>query len=101
MAHREQLKARDDAQWRTGCDIRQELGHRLDVYNGGRAGTQQHLGALQPRISELGVTPFRLQRDDGLDPIGEISRGKKFARHVRVIEMAMGIDEPWKKNAVA
>ena len=74
-------------------NLRQQFRHGFDVGHAGRAGADEHPGAVQPGLGIVGIAPPGFGLGDQLEPIREHFRRRELARHVGVIQMAVGIDQ--------
>jgi len=63
--------------------------------------TEEHLRAAQPRLREIGVNFSGLRGRDGFDPVGEEPGRRDLAGHVRVIEVAVGVDQARQQDRFA
>ena len=90
-----------NAQRRGIPNFGQQIGHALDIGDGGRAGFQKLMCAAQPRARVVGITPTAFCSSDGANPIDKSFWRRQFASHVGIIKMAMGVDEARQEDNFA
>jgi len=95
------LEERKDAERSSSPDFRQEVRHGLNVGHGGSAGAKEHACAMEPGLEIVGAAPGGLGHGDDLEPVGEDPGRRELACHVRVIQMAVGIDQAGHEDHVA
>ena len=87
-----------NTQRRRGPGVGQQFGDHFYIAHRGGAGAEEHLGAVQPGLGEVGINPAGLAGGDQLDPVNEIAGRRKLPGHRGVIQVAMGIDEAGQQD---
>ena len=95
------FEEREHAQRRRAPNLGQQLGDGFDVGHRRGAGADQHVRPAQPRPGEIRIAPTGFGEGDELEPIGEDPGREELARHVGVIQVAVGVDQARQEEDVA